>query len=235
MVKSNNAGAYFSSSLMGAAMCEAMLALMCLVFETDVRETRQFHHSTKKLNTVIYRSVVSNWSFEQFICVSEECNWIPANIVEKDIITGLADGFRELMPMSHPEMSEEEIERGAATFLDNPGSAILRMTQTLRNSIHAGSWLRRRTSFDADAFEGWCRLAISLSAEIRLCLMHQFMSRVGNVANVALEKLKQQIAQLPEEALPFIEAEMREKLNSPSLLLSDFDSVVSAMLAADKR
>src|ERR1035438_855611 len=97
-IKAQQAEAHFAACLMGAAMNEALLAMMCLRYERDVIATKQFGHSTRKKPSRLFREVISEWSFEQFIGVAEECRWIPSDIVDVNFKTALSDGFRELMP-----------------------------------------------------------------------------------------------------------------------------------------
>ncbi len=231
MIKSNQSGAHLSSCLMGAAMNEAFLAVMCLLFEQQVRGTRKFHHSTKKLKNFVYCDVVATWSLEQFICVAEECDWISPNIVDKNFITALADSFRELAPVTHPELSEEDVEKRAQSFFAAPGPSMLRTTQMLRNSIHAGKWMRQPGTFDAKVFEVWCRFATVLCGEIRLCLMHHVMAHLANVASAEFSKMQEMLTKLPPEAIPFIELQMREKLNCPTFEIKDLSEIVDSMMA----
>ncbi len=232
MLKTIQAGAHFSSCLMGAAMNEAFMALMCLMFEADVRGTRQFYHSTKKLKSFNYADVVSKWSLEQFINVSEQCGWISPEIVELEFITALANGFRELMPISHPEFSQEQIESGANAFFVSPGPSMLRMTQELRNAIHAGIWMKRPSAFNADTFVEWCRFATVLCGEIRLCLMHHLMARIGKLARIQASALKELISKLPPEALPILEEQMKLRLNIPTFAIEDMGKILEVLETA---
>jgi hypothetical protein len=232
MIKTSQSGANFSSCLMGAAMNEAFLALMCILFEQDVKATRQYHHSTKKSKNTPYRDVISHWSFDNFIRVSEECNWIPSNIVDREIVTALAEGFRELMPMTHPELSEAEIERGAAAFFDAPGSSMMRMSQSLRNTIHAVNWMRRRSAFNATAFEDWCKFATVLCGEIRLCLMQHVIGHLAIIANAKLLNFKEMLVELPKEAHTLLETKIRDALGCPTFEIENIEEIVNAMIAA---
>jgi hypothetical protein len=103
MIRAQQAKAHFSACLMGAAMNEALLALMCLKYEPDVIATKQFKYSTKKKPRP-FRDVIAEWKFEQFITIAEEREWIPSEIVDQNVKIALAEGFRELMPITHPEM-----------------------------------------------------------------------------------------------------------------------------------
>jgi hypothetical protein len=47
-IRAQEAKAHLAACLMGAAMNEALLALMCLKYESDVIATSQFRYSTRK-------------------------------------------------------------------------------------------------------------------------------------------------------------------------------------------
>jgi hypothetical protein len=210
-IRAQGAKAYLAACLMGAAMNEALLALMCLKYEPDVVATSQFKYSTRKKPRP-FRDVIADWSFEQFINVAEERAWIPAGIVSQDIKVALAQGFRELMPITHPEMTEEAITRGAELFFVYPGTAMLRMTQDLRNAIHAGKWLRSKRAFVAEHFGEWCHFATILSGEIRMCLLHLIMVRDSKVASDKMLELAKMLDRLPPEYRLLFEGQVRAKL-----------------------
>lgn len=211
-IKAQQAEAHFAACLMGAAMNEALLALMCLRYERDVSATKQFGYSTRKEPTRPFRDVVGAWSLEQYITVAEECEWIPSGIVNEDVKIALSEGFRELIPITHPEMTAEQIERGANSFFAFPGTAMLRMTQTLRNAIHAGRWLRNKSTFVAEHFTQWCHFATLLSGEIRLCLLHLIMRRTTEVFADQMKELAYLRDQLPTEYKSLFEKQLRVQM-----------------------
>ena len=213
-IKAQNAGAHLAACLMGASMNEALLALMCLRYEIDVIATKQYENSTRKNKTRPFRDVLGNWKFEQFITVAEEKEWIPASIVSQEVKVALAEGFRELMPITHPEMTEEEISRGAASFFAYPGTAMLRMTQSLRNAVHAGRWMRNKIAFVAEHFTDWCHFATLLSGEIRLCLLHLIVQRDSRVAAERLAKVAEMLNGLPPAFRAVVEEQVRIKLKT---------------------
>jgi hypothetical protein len=211
-IRAQNAGAHLAACLMGASMNEAFLALMCLKYETDVMETKQYKYSTQKKKARAFREVLGDWKLEQFITVAEEREWIPADIVSEDVKVALAEGFRELMPITRPEMTEEEISSGAASFFAYPGTAMLRMTQKLRNAVHAGRWMRGKTPFVAEHFEEWCQFATRLSGEIRDCLLHLVLQRDSKKAAEKLSKLSEMLNRLPPNLRADFKNQMAEKL-----------------------
>jgi hypothetical protein len=212
MIKAQQAEAHFAACLMGASMNEALLALMCLRYESDVLATKQFGYSTRKGAARPFRDVVGEWSLEQYITVAEECEWIPSEIVNQDFKIALSEGFRELVPITHPEMSVEQVEEGAESFFAFPGTSMLRMTQTLRNAIHAGRWIRNKNRFVAGHFTEWCHFATLLSGEIRLCLLHLIMRRTSETFADQMQKLTNMLNQLPPEYRSLFEKQLKTQL-----------------------
>jgi hypothetical protein len=188
MLKCNGAEAYFAGCLMGAAMNEALLMLLCLFYNDEVKRTKQYEWSTRRDKRSAFRDVVGTWRLEQFIRVAEELAWIPNDVVAPEFVIPLSDAYRELAPISNPEMRHDDIEKAAAAFHAAPGPAMLRMIQDLRNSIHSGKWIRSGRVLRAPHFDGWCRIAIHISAEIRNCLIHLMAQK--NVALVTAAKTK---------------------------------------------
>jgi hypothetical protein len=180
---------------MGAAMNEALITLLCLLFEDQVRQTQ---HYAKARQRETYAAMVGNWKFEHLIRVVDELNWIPADVVAPEMLTAIVEVYRELMPISYPEMPAGEIEAGASEFNIRPGSAMLRLIQDLRNSIHAGAWIRANRVLDVTHFEGWCRVTIHVSAEIRNCLFHVISVEGVPKFNRSMALFNEQISQLKE-------------------------------------
>jgi hypothetical protein len=216
MVRCSESKSYFAGCLMGAAMIEALLMLLCLMFQDDVVLTRQYFHSTQKKKDRNYKEVVEGWTLQQLIAVSEQLGWIPKEIVDNSFTEVLSESFKELMGMTHPEMSKEEVEHRALALRENPGLAMLGLTQELRNSIHGGRWVRGKTAFDPKAFEVWCHFGIHLCAEMRDCLFSHMFSKKLDAAEKGFRKLDELIANLPENDRPqfkaMVEAVMKKQL-----------------------
>jgi hypothetical protein len=212
VLMAQQAGAHLAACLMCGAMNEALLALMCLKYEPEVTATSQYRNSTRKKPRP-FRDVIGDWHFEQFINVAEERDWIPADIVDDRAKTALADGFRELMPITHPAMTKKEIERSAQAFFQYPGTALLRFTQDLRNAIHAGRWMRTKRQFVAEHFAEWCRFGTLLAGEVRMCLLHLIMKRDSSKAAGQLAQLNEMLDQFPPQFRKLFEDQLRTKLN----------------------
>jgi hypothetical protein len=180
---------------MGAAMNEALIALLCLLFEDRVKQT-QFYLKAQQRET--YAAMVGNWKFEHLIRVVDELSWIPGDVLAPEMLAALVEVHRELMPVSYPDMPAEEIEARAGEFKKRPGTAMLRLIQDLRNSIHAGAWIRANRVLDITHFEGWCRVAIHVSAEIRNCLFHVISVEGMPKFNHSVAVFNEQILQLKE-------------------------------------
>ena len=195
MITCDKNRAYFSGCLMGAAMNEALISLLCLLFEGRVKQTQQY---AKAQHRATYAAMVGNWKFEHLIRVVDELHWIPADVVAPEMLVALTEIYRELMPISYPGMSTEEIDAGAGEFRTRPGMAMLRLIQDLRNSIHAGQWIRGHRVLDLTHFEGWCRVATYVSAEIRNCLFHVICVEGMPTFSRQIAQLNEQIAKLKE-------------------------------------
>jgi hypothetical protein len=194
--QAQKAGAYLASCLLCAAAVEALLAQMCLQREPDVTQTKQYLSSTRK-KPKLYRQVIAAWSLEQLISVADELAWIPANIVDEKFRGALAEGYREVIRTTHPELGESEVEEGARSFIERPGPAMMRLTQSLRNSIHAGKWLRGRNRFVAENFVDWCKLGSALGTEIVYCLMYQMISQITPALREEIQRLNSMLDSLP--------------------------------------
>ena len=216
MIACDKAGQFLSGCLMGAAMNEALIALRCLIFEDRVKQTQ---HYAKAQQRETYAAMVGNWKFEHLIRVVDELSWIPNDVVAPEMLAALVEVYRELMPVSRPEMPAEKIESGAGEFKTRPGTAMLRLIQDLRNSIHAGAWIRGNRVLDITHFEGWCRVAIHVSAEIRDCLLH-----VISVAG--MPKFDRSVAVFSEQIL-----QLKERFKSAGKDPSEVDELIKDMFA----
>lgn len=220
-------GAHFSSCLMGAAMNEALLAVMCLLYEDEVRKTDQFHYSTRKLGEVVYEDVVSNWKLAQFARVSKECNWIPSEKVDNDTVINLAVRLRSLDP--NPSVEELDPEEEMRAFKDAPGPGMLEKAQELRNSIHPGKWMRREGVFDEGAVLEWCRFATALSCEIRLCLMDCILVKMTAIAKEQADKVRDLLESYPPEAIEIWAALVAKEIGVSSFGPKELVQVISIL------
>jgi hypothetical protein len=198
MYTCERAGAYLAGCLMGAAMNEACLSLLCLSYREEVMTTH--HYRNAKLRES-YEVMVGHWKFEHLIRVAKELTWIPNTVVDAPTIAALLDAYRELMPASYPTMLRAEIEMGAAEFETAPGIAMLKLIQELRNSIHSGSWIRGKRRLDDTHFDGWCRIAIRVSAETRNCLLHFMAERSAAMVRSQVAVFDEQMASAKEVLL----------------------------------
>jgi hypothetical protein len=192
-LKCERAGAYLAGCLMGAAMIEAFLSLLCLFYKAEVVTTKHYKGAEPRET---YETMVGNWKFEHLIRIAKELSWIPHNVVSLQVIVALIDVYRELMPMSDPDLSPEMLELGVAEFEDDPGIAMLRLIQSLRNSIHSGQWIRSGRVPDASHFDGWCQISIRLAGEVRNCLIHLMTTKNLSLLNDAVETYNAQIESL---------------------------------------
>ena len=220
MLQCEKVGAYLAGCLMGAAMIESFLSLLCLFYKAEVVATSHYQTATQRET---YEAMVGNWKFEHLIRVAKELSWIPHDVVSLQVIVALIDVYRELMPISEPDLSPEAVELGVAEFEDDPGIAMLRLIQSLRNSIHSGQWIRSGRVPDTTHFDGWCQIAIRLSGEVRNCLIYLMTTKnlglldeVMKTYNEQIESLRSVLVQAgkdPQQADQIIEQLMTEMMN----------------------
>lgn len=193
MLRCNDAGAYFAGCLMGAAMNEALLSLMSLFYAKEVQGTQQYSWSTRKGKRGAFEEVVGFWKLDQLIKVAEELRWIPNDVVAPQFVMPLSNVYRELSSAADPSLSRAEMDKGAASFKSAPGLAMLRMVQELRNSIHPGIWIRSGNVLNGFHVDGWCRIAIHVSGEIRNCLIRRITQKNVAMLTSAAERFEAQM------------------------------------------
>jgi hypothetical protein len=194
MLKCNTAEAYFAGCLMGAAMNEALLSLACLFYPTEVENTKQYTWSMRK---------------------GKRGTFVDA----PEFVTPLSDAYRELATVSDPKLSTADIERGAAAFEVPPGPAMLRMIQDLRNSTHSGRWIKGGRALHAFHFDGWRRIAIHVSGEIRNCLIHHISQKNVGLLTSAVENFQSIVANL------------RTRMLADGWAPAEFDRVIESIWA----
>jgi hypothetical protein len=70
-----------------------------------------------------------------------------------------------------------------------------RMTQEMRNRIHAGRWLKHQDDLNPDLFSAWCHIGARLCQEIRDCLF-------VNMSNYNTAQMRVEVAKLTNHSLP---------------------------------
>jgi hypothetical protein len=174
MLKCDKVGAFLPACIMGAAMVEALLSLICLQNEDEVKLT---HHYGRAKHRETFAAMVGRWKFEHLIRIAAELDWIPNSVVSPDWVGVLQESYSELAPINHPGITDREVEEGAKQFEVTPGIALLCLIQDVRNAVHSGKWLRGRSKNGIGDYESWCRVAVHASAEVRDCLIHMIQNR----------------------------------------------------------
>lgn len=202
MLKAFEAKAFFAACLAGAAMNEALLTLMCLMFQNDVIATQQYQSSKteKKLRNKNFEQIIARWQLQQLINVAQELLWIPSAVVRDEIKRAFADGYREVVAITHPEYSKEHVDETAESFYgEEAGAALLTFTQEIRNLIHSGKWLRNQHGFNSGIFSRWCEFAVHVFGEVRTCLMSTLSIRNYDRLAAQLAETERKVEGLPEE------------------------------------
>jgi hypothetical protein len=170
MLRCRNSEAYFSACLSGAAMIESFLLAICILDEIEVTKTTVFKNLTKKKSQP-YENIVSYWTLKEFIPVAEELDWIGVNVVDKQLVSTLIEGYREMLPAAKPGITEESIHSVAQLLINHPDIAFLTLMQNMRNLVHGGRCIRLRKNLASADFRDWAKLVLILIVEIRDCLI----------------------------------------------------------------
>jgi hypothetical protein len=96
---------------------------------------------------------------------------------------------------------------------------MLRMIQDLRNSIHSGRWIKSGQVLHAFHFDGWCRIAIHVSGEIRNCLINRMTQKNVALLTSAVENFESIIGGL------------RARMLAQGVGAAEFDRVIEAISA----
>ncbi len=175
MLRCRDAGAFYAGCVMGAAMIESLLLLLCLQKASDVSATKSFMRRCGTAGKDFSRQLHS-LGFDDLISISAELNWIPSDLVSEEWKQGLGDTFKEVVIERGTHMSKAEREERAAALRDMPAYSLMLLLNHLRNRIHGGRWLKERQQFTSEAaFQGWAQAAIVGAAHIRDCILAEHM------------------------------------------------------------
>ena len=188
MIRCRDGGAYFSGCLAGAAMIESFLLLFCFLEKNTVIASAKFPRSSRENKP--YEEVASHWTLKELIPIAEELKWIGPEVVERDLVTALVDGYKEMLPTAIPNLSEEELNSVLQSLERHPDTALLVLMQSMRNLVHGGRCVRLRRRLWSEDFSDWAKLVMVLTVEVRDCLI----LRLGK----AYEQYVRALAESPE-------------------------------------
>jgi|SRR5450755_25699 hypothetical protein len=175
MVRCRDAEAYFFGCLAGAAMIESFLLSISVLERKAVEGSRSFQTSRKKVNRA-YEQTALHWTLKDLIPLAEELEWIGPTVVDKDLVLALVEGYREILPIAKPDITDESLEAVLDTLKRRPDVAFLVLMQSMRNLVHGGRCVRLRKQLASTGFSDWAKLVMILTVEIRDCLILRLRS-----------------------------------------------------------
>jgi hypothetical protein len=170
MIRCRDAGAYFFGCLAGAAMIESFLLSICILERKTVEASISFQNSHKGVNRA-YEQIVFRWTLKDLIPLAEELEWIGPTVVDEDLVIALVDGYREMLPIAKPDITDEGLEVVLNRLKTRPDVALLVLMQSMRNLVHGGRCVRLRKRLASTDFADWAKLVMVLTVEIRDCLI----------------------------------------------------------------
>jgi len=171
MLACRDSKAYFAACVMGAAMLEAFLLLLCMLNQESVKETHCYKGRIGK-RAADFEQTICCFGFEDLVEISAELNWVPASLIAADWKTALPETFIEIAKERRPNMSKAERIRRSESLVVNPAYSLMLLLNMMRNRIHPGRWVRERHVLkDENAFSEWAQVALVGAAHIRDCLL----------------------------------------------------------------
>ena len=135
--------AYFPACVMGAAMLEAFLLLLCMLNQESVKKTHCYKGRIGK-RAADFEQTICSFGFEDLVEISAELNWVPASLIAADWKTALPETFIEIVKERRPNMSKAERIRRSESLVVNPAYSLMLLLNMMRNRIHPGRWVRER-------------------------------------------------------------------------------------------
>lgn len=173
MIACSDAKAYFAACVMGAAMLEALLLLLCMVNENTVKLTKRYlKRSGKRVEN--FETTIYSFGLEDLVEISAELGWIPPSLIDDEWKKMLPEAYLELAATRYPNTSKRDRQASANSLVANPAYSLMFILNMMRNRMHSGRWLRERHQLENEAaFSGWAQVALVAAAHIRDCLISQ--------------------------------------------------------------
>jgi hypothetical protein len=105
MLACRDAKAYFPACIMGVAMLEAFLLLLCTLNRDQVANTKCYRSQTGK-RAKDFDQAICYFGFEDLVEIAAELNWVPATLVSDNWKTALAETYQEIAKERRPNMSK---------------------------------------------------------------------------------------------------------------------------------
>lgn len=188
MIACRDGKAHYAACVMGAAMIEAFLLLLCLLNPDTVQGTRRYKDRIGK-KSQDFESIIARFGMEDFIEISAELNWIPTALVSDEWKQSLPAAFLELVAGRYPNMSKLERETRAKSLTDNPAYSLMLILNMMRKRLHAGNWVKQDHALEnEEAFSGWAQVALVAAAHIRDCLFLHYWKSVMEFGKAMVDK-----------------------------------------------
>jgi hypothetical protein len=178
MLRCRDGGAYFAGCLAGAAMIESFLLSICILERKAVEDSRYFR-SLKKNKNLAFEKITPHWTLKELIPLTEELEWIGPETVDLQLVTALVEGYREMLPVARPGMTDQDMVTFLSDLKERPDVALLELMQSMRNLVHGGRCLRLRKRLASADFADWAKLVMIVTVEIRNCLLTRLQSIYG--------------------------------------------------------
>lgn len=194
MLACRDSKAHFAACVMGAAMLESFLLMLCLINQQEVEGTEAYKERAGDDRKTAFERKICSVGFETLIEISNELKWVPTSLISDDWKTALPQAYKEVMKERPTNVSREDRESRAASIAENPAYSLMLLINMMRNNVHAGRWIKQGHELKSEeAFDGWAAALLVGAAHIRDCLVeHHQRTLIELMKKSMLDKLKSQ-------------------------------------------
>jgi hypothetical protein len=163
--RAEKSGAYLSACIMAAAAVECLLLMLAFLYEDEILESETFHSRKYQRG----KPSVIQLQLNDLIQLSADLKWIPKGLIAhewRDYLKSHRDFLSRLI------QSDNERPR---RLPDDPGQALVKFLQGVRNCIHGGRFVRANVSPIRQDLDRACKVALLAYEELKETLLAQIL------------------------------------------------------------
>ena len=172
--RAERSGAYFSACIMAAAAVDCLLRMLAFLYEDEILESETFRNRKYRHGA----PSVIQLQLNELIQLSADLRWIPERLIARewrDYLKSHRDFLAGLIQSRH--------ER-SRRLPDDPGQALVKFLQGVRNCIHGDRFVRTNASPNREDLDGACRVALLAYEELKETLLVQILRDFRKIKRV---------------------------------------------------
>jgi hypothetical protein len=172
--RAERSGAYFSACIMAAAAVDCLLRMLAFLYEDEILESGTYRNRKNRHG----EPSVNQLELNELIQLSANLNWIPKGLITHE--------WRDYLK-SHRDFLTRLIQSGnerSRRLPDDPGLALVRFLQGVRNCIHGDRFVRTNASPNRKDLDCACKVALLAYEELKETLLAQIMRDFRKIKRV---------------------------------------------------